>query len=149
MKRENFFEKTSKENNEFVDDIVFAKFINYMKKALLHKKIDYIRHQEYLSRKEQFITEEEWVVLSDDNTICSFFDFSSSEKSNKKQKLNKAMDTLTEQQKTVVISYYYKKKSLKIIAEELNSSTQAVKMTKQRAVQTLKRYMEGKNGKWN
>lgn len=141
MERKDYLGKISKENNEFLDDIVFAKFINYMKKALLHKKIDYIRHQEYLSRKEQFITQEEWVVLSDDNTLYSFFDSSFSEKTHKQKKLNQAMNKLTEKQKTVVISYYYKKKSLKIIAEELNSTIDAVEHKKQRAIEKLKKYM--------
>ncbi len=145
MGRKDYLEKLSKENNEFLDDIVFAKFINYMKKALLHKKIDYIRHQEYLSRKEQFITQEEWIVLSDDNTVYSFFDSSFSEKTHKQNKLNQAINKLTEKQKTVVISYYYEKKSLKIIAEELNSTVDAVEHKKQRAIEKLKKYMGDSN----
>ena len=46
MKKEIFDE-------EFKDDIVFARFINYMKIALLHKKLDYQKHQDYLKSKEK------------------------------------------------------------------------------------------------
>lgn len=131
--------------NEFEDDIVFARFINYMKKALLHKKIDYLRHKDYLAKKEKLITEKEWIVLSDDKTVYSFFCSNSNDIDNKKQKLNSAIEKLTEKQKIVVISYYYNKKSLKIIANELKSTVDAVEHIKQRAILRLKKYMEGNN----
>ena len=44
----NFGEKTNYERlfleNEFKDDIVFARFIKYMQTALYHKKINYNKH---------------------------------------------------------------------------------------------------------
>lgn len=138
MERKDYFENLLKEDNEFVDDVVFARFINYMKKALLHKKIDYIRHQEYLARKEKFITHEEWNVLSDGDTFCSFFAFDS----NNKHKLSGAIKKLTERQQIIIISYYYNKKSLKIIADELESTVDSIAHSKQRAITRLKKYME-------
>lgn len=34
------------------DDVVLAKFLNYMQKALLHKKINYIKKKNKLNQKE-------------------------------------------------------------------------------------------------
>ena len=39
-------------NNKIEDDIVLAKFINYMKKALFHKKLNYIRDKNRITRQE-------------------------------------------------------------------------------------------------
>ncbi len=36
------------ENVEYKDDIVFARYINYMRTALLHRRIDYLKHKKYL-----------------------------------------------------------------------------------------------------
>lgn len=141
MKKKDYFEDLLKEENEFADDIVFARFINYMKKALLHKRIDYIRHQEYLAKKEKFITHKEWNVLSDDDTGYSFL----TSNYDKRHKLNRAIKQLTKRQQTIIISYYYNKKSLKIIADELESTVDSVEHSKQRAIARLKKYMEDRN----
>ena len=144
MEKKDYFEEFAKEQdniqNEFEDDIVFARFINYMKKALLHKKIDYIRHKEYLTRKEKMITHEEWSVLSsNDNIVYSSFLHI------KKENLTNAMKELTEKQQVIIISYYYEGKSLKIIANELESTVPAIKQAKQRAIERLKKYLKKKN----
>ena len=74
MKREDFEEKNVFQENEFADDIVFARYINYMRKALLNRRINYLRHKKYLLEKEIFVSNEEWKVLSNkDNTDHSFF----------------------------------------------------------------------------
>lgn len=146
MEREYSFEKIQSEDivypkNEFTDDIVFARFVNYMKKALLHKRMDYIRHFEYVNRKEKLISQEEWVVLSrNDDAICSFFDFK--ERIVDKEKLKDALNKLTEKQKKVIEGYYYKKMLIKDIAKELNITSNAVKQIKLRAIETLKRNLE-------
>lgn len=138
MERKDYFENLLKEDNEFADDVVFARFINYMKKALLHKRIDYIRHQEYLTRKEKFITHEEWSVLSGDDTFCSFFAFNP----NNKHKLSGAIKQLTERQQIIITSFYYEKKTLKSIANELKSTVDSIAHSKQKAIAKLKKYLE-------
>lgn len=146
MEREFCFEELPNEDivypkNEFADDIVFARFVNYMKKALLHKRMDYIRHIEYVNKKEKLISQEEWVVLSrNDDAIRSFLLFK--EKTIDKEKLKKALKKLTEKQTKVIVGYYYKKMPIKNIAEELNITQNAVKQLKLRAIESLKRYLE-------
>ena len=56
MKREDFEEKNVFQENEFADDIVFARYINYMRKALLNRRINYLRHKKYLLEKEIFVS---------------------------------------------------------------------------------------------
>lgn len=52
-------------NEEFKDDVVFAKFINYMQIALLHKKLDYERHLEVIKKREEKINYVEWSKIQD------------------------------------------------------------------------------------
>lgn len=81
MEKKDYFEKSQKnkkvyQENEFVDDIVFARFINYMKIALSHRKMNYLKHKDILERKEQTLTSEEWVILPvTDNLTHSFCAF--------------------------------------------------------------------------
>ena len=56
MKRENYLLENF--TNEFENDIVFARYINYMKKALLNRKLDFLKHQKYINQKEQTISDE-------------------------------------------------------------------------------------------
>lgn len=37
-------------DNEFEDDIVFARFLNYMQIALLHRKLNYEKHNKFIKR---------------------------------------------------------------------------------------------------
>lgn len=143
MERKDYFEKLSKDNeiqNEFADDIVFARFINYMDKALLHRRINYIKHQEYLNKMERNITQKEWIVLPDDNEACSFLSLNT--RIDNKQKMTNAILSLTERQKNIIVSYYYEKKSLKNIADELESTVDCIEHSKQRAIARLKKYLE-------
>ena len=152
MKKESYFlknytnEKNINEQNEFEGDIVFARFINYMQIALLHKKLDFIKHQKFICQKEQNISDKEWINLSDrDKFVYSFFNEKDSTNFDKSFELNIAIDKLTEKQKQVIKLYYYKRKPLKIIAKEMNMQENAVKQLKLRAIIKLKNYLEEKD----
>lgn len=145
MKDENYlfgyFTKDTKVNieNEFSDDIVFARYINYMKKTLLHKKLDYNKHQDFLKCQEQYLKQEEWAVLSnkEDSSVHSIFILKEDY-----NKLNIAISKLTEKQRYVIINHYYYNQSLNKIAEKMKIEVNAVYQLKVRAILSLKRFME-------
>lgn len=138
----NFGEKTNYEKlfleNEFKDDIVFARFIKYMQTALYHKKINYNKHQLYLMEKEQELNCKGWSVLSDEDIADhSFFDLSQDYK-----ELDIAISKLTDKQRYVIINHYYKNQPLSKIAKQLKMNKNAVYQLKVRALLSLKRFME-------
>lgn len=150
MKKENYslgkFTKVyfTDSKEEFADDIVFARYIKYMEKALLNRKLDYLKHQKIISQKEQTISDEEWTIMSyKDNSVHSFFNYQSNDLE-QKVALKIAIDKLTEKQKKVIILHYYNKKPLNIIAKELNMKESAVRQLKFKAIIKLKKFMEEK-----
>lgn len=151
MKKENYLLDNLKKDflvetqNEFANDIVFARYINYMKKALLNKRLDFLKHQKYINQKEQTISDEEWTTLSTkSNFVHSFFNEKNNIEIEKSVELRIAIDKLTEKQKKVIILHYYNKKPLNIIAKELNMKENAVRQLKFKAIIKLKKYMEGR-----
>lgn len=130
--------------NEYENDIVFAKYLTYMNKALLHKKIDYIRHKEFLNKKEQNLTKEEWVALSidDDTTHSSFYVHFNGDNNINDATLKKALNTLTKKQRQVIYLNFNKKMTLRRIGYELNITTNAVEKLKMRAIARLRKYLE-------
>ena len=134
--KSNYDELFSKE--EFKNDIVFARFINYMQMALYHKKINYDKHQQFLMKQEQKLNYKGWSVLSDkDIADHSFFDLSKDYK-----ELDIAISKLTDKQRYVIINHYYKNQPLGKIAKQLNMNKNAVYQLKVRALLSLKRFME-------
>lgn len=143
MKRENYLLENF--TNEFENDIVFARYINYMKKALLNRKLDFLKHQKYINQKEQTISDEEWTILSNKgNSVHSFFNVQNNIGVESSIELKIAIDKLTEKQKQIIILHYYNKKPLNVIAKELKMKDSAVRQLKYKAIIKLKKYMEGK-----
>ena len=135
MKRKDIDEKCIYQEKEFSNDIVFARYINYMRKALLNRHLNYLRHKKYLLEKEISMSNEEWEELSNrGNSDHSFFS---------KRDLKFALNKLNDNQRKVIVKYYYENKKIKIIAEEMNINENAVKQLKLRAINNLKKYMEG------
>ena len=142
MKKENYLLENF--TNEFENDIVFARYINYMKKALLNRKLDFLKHQKYINQKEQTISDEEWTILSDKgNSVHSFFNVQNNIGFESSIELKIAIDKLTEKQKQIIILHYYNKKPLNVIAKELKMKDSAVRQLKYKAIIKLKKYMEG------
>ena len=124
-------------DDEFKNDIVFTRFLNYMQIALLHRKLDYGKHLEVIKKREEKLDYVEWSRIPDKTNNNPFENLKKDY-----EKLKKAIDKLTPEQKYVIINYYFNKKSLVKIARGLNSNVNAVKQLKLRAVLSLRRYME-------
>lgn len=50
-------------NIEFEDDVVFARFLNYMQIALLHRKLNYEKHNASIKKQEEKLTPEQRYVI--------------------------------------------------------------------------------------
>lgn len=125
--------------SEFNNDIVFARFINYMKKALLHKRINYLKHCKFLKEQELQLEEKEWNMLSSkDNMLHSFFAFN--EKDENGQSILKI---LTEKQRKVITAIYYEEKTIETIAKDLKLTPNAIYQIKFRAMEKLNKYLKG------
>lgn len=125
-------------NIELADDVVFARFLNYMQIALLHRKINYEKHKEIINKKEEKLNYLEWTRIPDKTDADNPFYNLNRDYEN----LEFAISKLTEKQRYVIINYYFKNKSFAKIAKKLNTNVNAVKQLKLRAVLSLRRYME-------
>ena len=122
---------------EFDNDVVFARFLNYMQIALLHRKLNYEKHNESIKKQEEKLNYVEWTRIPDKNDNNPFGNLKRDY-----DNLKIAIDKLTPEQRYVIINYYFNNKSLAKIAEKLNSNVNAVKQLKLRAILSLRRYME-------
>ena len=109
-------------DNEFEDDIVFARFLNYMQIALLHRKLNYEKHIESIKKQEEKLNYIEWTKIPDKNNNNPFENLKRDY-----DNLKIAINKLTPEQRYVIINYYFKKKTLSKMAKELNSNFNAVK----------------------
>lgn len=108
------------DNNEYKDDAVLASFINYMKLALCHKKINYLRDIRFIQKIE--------TVLNEDIKYENFFyEDDDLEISNLNQKELYLLDL----RYTYGLSY-------KEISDLTNETIDALKQRKKRAVNKLK-----------
>lgn len=125
-------------SDEFKDDVVYARFINYMQIALIHEKINYEKHQNFLDRQEEKLNHRGWSVLSDKESMDHpFFELNKDYSD-----LESAISKLTDKQRYVIVNHYYNKKSLVKIAKELELKEGAVRQLKFRAILSLKRFLE-------
>ncbi len=123
--------------SEFNNDIVFARFINYMKKALLHKRINYLKHCKFLKEQELQLEDKEWNVLSSkDNMVHSFFAFNGKDEQS-------ILKILTEKQRQVITAIYYEEKTIETIAKDLKLTPNAIYQIKFRAIEKLNKYLKG------
>lgn len=131
-------------NLEYEDDIVFAGFIRYMEKALAHRRINYLKHQEILKKTEFSITDYQFDIY--DNAMNENEKIIEVETNKVKfYEIKKCMKLLTYKQKKVLELNYTKNMMLKDIAKEMNISIKATEKLKSRAIQKLKEILKNLN----
>lgn len=81
------------------DDVVFARFINYMQIALLHRKLNYEKHNKFINKQEEKISQEEWSKIPDNSGKNNPFENLKRDYENLKNAINK----LTPEQRYVIL----------------------------------------------
>lgn len=128
------------------DDVVLARFITYMKKAISNTRINYLKHQIYLRNNEDNLNDEEWLLLSDKDNHGHFsFSYKNIFELFENEKVAIAFKNLTDLQKKVIYLNVVEKNTLSEIGKMLKVSEKSVEKTKSRALKNLKKYMEEKN----
>mgnify|MGYP005771732163 CR=1 FL=1 len=107
-------------SEEPVDDIVFAKFINYMKKALLHKKMNYIRDNKWINEKE-----------------CSIEKIKDLMYSENEEHLDLLEKVLNQKEKIVLELHILEKRTYNEIAKKLKVKPESVRKIKYRAIKKI------------
>lgn len=106
-------------NEEIEDDVVFAKFINYMQKALLHKKLNYIRDNKR-------ILELECSIEGLENTLYS-----------EEQKSLDCFECLSEKEQEVIRLHIEEKLTYNQISKIMKLQPESVRKIKYRAIKKL------------
>ena len=101
------------------DDEVFAKFLNYMQKALLHKKLNYIRDYKKINEME-----------------CSFEGLDNVLQSNEKMDFD-VCNFLSEKEQRVLKLHFKDKLTYKEIGEILGLQSESVRKIKYRTLKKL------------
>ena len=105
---------------ELINDIVFAKFINYMKKALLHKKMNYIRDNKWINEKECSIEKIKDLMYSENEEHLDL--------------LGKVLNT---REKSVIELHILEKRTYNEIAKKLKIKPESVRKIKYRAIKKI------------
>lgn len=125
------------------DDIVFARFINYMNIALRHRALNYIRNKKRHEKREKRLNQKELELLSTkDSSSNSFFAFALKNKNIKSKDVKRAIDSLPTRQKQLIYLMFYENKSVKEISSKWNKSSCAIRQIKYRAMLNIKKYLE-------
>lgn len=111
-------------NGEIENDIVLAKFIRYIQKALYHRRLNYYRNMQKIREYETSIndlsdTEEENTVITDLN-----------------------MDILNNKERELVNLHYNLRLSYEQISEITGEKICTLKQRRNRAIAKLKKYLE-------
>lgn len=127
------------------NDVVLAKYINYMKKSIHNARINYLKHEKFIQSKEQYLNDEEWLRLSDmDNCDHSFISEKEIEQYFEDERLIQVFKQLTILQKKVMYLNIVKQIPMSMIGEILKVSTKSVEKTKSRALKKLRKDLEEK-----
>lgn len=108
-------------SKEFENDIVFAKFLNYMKRALLHKKINYLRDIKNVIDKEYSISFYENQLVYEEKVNLNLFNF------------------LNEKEKKVLELHMLKKLTYKEIAKTLKLKPESIRKIQYRAIKKIEK----------
>lgn len=109
--------------NKLEDDVVLAKFLNYMQKALLHKKINYIKKKNKINQKE-----------------CSIEDLKDYLKFD-------VLNFLTYKERKILELHIVEKRSYNEISKEFYLKPESIRKIKYRAINKIKRWRK-ENEKW-
>lgn len=102
--------------NKLEDDVVLAKFLNYMQKALLHKKINYIKKKNKINQKE-----------------CSIEDLKDYLKFD-------VLNFLTYKERKILELHIVEKRSYNEISKEFYLKPESIRKIKYRAINKIKRW---------
>lgn len=131
----------------FDHDIVFARFILFMKKSFLLQKINYCRKNNIRFTRNMYLKEDELENIADEaNTEESAIRYLMNDENRSTLKL--ALKDLSIAQRNIICYFYYEKMDIEEIAKELEISIQSVYKTKSRAEKKLKKLFIFYGGKF-
>lgn len=117
--------------NEIENDIVFAKFINYMQKALLHKKMNYIRDKNRISQRECSIDKLENCIHLDKEDNSDIF-----------------KKILSERELKILKLHILEKQTYEEISRKYKLKPESIRMIKYRAIKKVKEWRKRNAKNW-
>lgn len=137
------FKNISNAENEFCEDIVFARFINYMNIALRHRALNYIRDKKRYEEREKRLNKKELELLSTkDSNSNSFFLFALKNTNIESNDIKNAINSLPSRQKNLIYLMFYENRSVKEISMKWDKSIYTIRQMKYRAIINIKKYLE-------